>query len=283
MESSFVTSSYVVFCRIFLKEVRMVLRDEGASLAQYRILKWVFQRDGISTGELAEKSFYVAGMVSRELKALRGKGYVDVRGSRIGGGKAWFITGRGISFFRRCDSAVNGTIDLMLSLLPLKHRRLVESSCFATAIAIDRVALRHGTHDYCSSCLESFLLIELIFTRSAHEWGIGVTSFEVLASLVERGNMSPSEICDRLVLKKSLLSEALRQLQELGLVDRRADRFDRRSARVFATERGQRLCDEVSACIDERLTKEIRRTDPGELAGWRELPEAFLVKYRSLK
>lgn len=276
----FLTSDYMTMSCVFLQTVRSVLDAEDSSLTQYRILKWLYQHDELTSGELAARSRYSPATVSKELFKLGKGGFAVARSDADRRYSFWRLTGEGLSLFRNLDNVANGVVDAMLSLLTPELRGVFESSCISTSIEVDRLATRGLGYDFHSACLETMFEVELKYIESLHNTGLGITSFRVLLELRTNPGTTASGLCERLMLRKSTVSEALRGLLGAGLVEKGVNVLDKRSRRLFLTVRGSSACEKRLARIDDALTKEIRRTDRRELSSWQELCTMFVVKYR---
>ncbi|WP_433087903.1 MarR family winged helix-turn-helix transcriptional regulator [Dactylosporangium sp. CA-052675] len=93
-------------------------------------------------------------------------------------------------------------------------------------------------------------------TFAAH--GLQRGEYDVLAALRRAGapyELIPSALADTLMLSRAGMTNRLDRLEEAGLVERRANRDDRRSLRVALTPEGLRLVDAVTT---EHVANESR-------------------------
>jgi DNA-binding MarR family transcriptional regulator len=79
--------------------------------------------------------------------------------------------------------------------------------------------------------------------RKAAEWEMSVTQVRALYAL--REPLSMRELADRLYLDPSNLTALADRLEDLGLVERKADAEDRRIKRLVITEKGVNLSDDI--------------------------------------
>nr|BFE60548.1 MarR family transcriptional regulator [Dactylosporangium thailandense] len=88
--------------------------------------------------------------------------------------------------------------------------------------------------------------------------GLQRGEYDVLAALRRAGEpyeLIPSALADTLMLSRAGMTNRLDRLEEAGLVERRANRDDRRSLRVALTPAGLRLVDAVTT---EHVANESR-------------------------
>lgn len=186
----------------------------------------------------------------------------------------------GLAFIRSCDITTNNVIDAMLSLLSSDLRKLMEASCIATVIEVDRVVMRKTGYDYSSACLETIFGVELTCKKSLQNTGLSITGFRILFDLFSNRGATSGELCDRLLLMKSAVSESLHGLLNDGLVMKGTNVQDKRSVRLYLTEQGNTICRKLITRIDKGLTKGIRKTAQQELSSWRELSTMFVGNYK---
>jgi DNA-binding MarR family transcriptional regulator len=80
-------------------------------------------------------------------------------------------------------------------------------------------------------------------TRKAADWDVSVAQVRALYAL--REPLSMRELAERLYLDPSNLTALVDRLEELGLVERKADTDDRRVKRLVITEKGVHLSEEI--------------------------------------
>jgi len=86
--------------------------------------------------------------------------------------------------------------------------------------------------------------------RRAAEWDMSVAQVRALYAL--REPLSMRELAERLYLDPSNLTALVDRLEELGLVERRADADDRRVKRLVITPKGSRLADEIIGAVFDK-------------------------------
>src|SRR5436190_23140256 len=86
--------------------------------------------------------------------------------------------------------------------------------------------------------------------RRAAEWDMSVAQVRALYAL--REPLSMRELAERLYLDPSNLTALVDRLEELGLVERRADADDRRVKRLVITPKGPRLADQIIGAVFDK-------------------------------
>ena len=86
--------------------------------------------------------------------------------------------------------------------------------------------------------------------RRAAEWDMSVAQVRALYAL--REPLSMRELAERLYLDPSNLTALVDRLEELGLVERRADADDRRVKRLVITPKGARLADQIIGAVFDK-------------------------------
>jgi len=89
------------------------------------------------------------------------------------------------------------------------------------------------------------------------ERDLGRGEYRVLFALAEREGLSQTDLVERHHLEKSSIARVVAQLESKGYVETRADPEDGRRKRLYLTETGQALQDDVAAVKDRtesRLT-----------------------------
>jgi DNA-binding MarR family transcriptional regulator len=99
--------------------------------------------------------------------------------------------------------------------------------------------------------LENFLPYRLsvlaqVVSESLHDlyagpFGLAVTEWRVMAALGRFAPLTASEVGQRIVMDKVAVSRAVARLQKRGLVERSADRVDRRRAPLRLSARGRAI------------------------------------------
>jgi DNA-binding MarR family transcriptional regulator len=82
-------------------------------------------------------------------------------------------------------------------------------------------------------------------TAAGSEAGLTPTRISVLLTVMREGPIRISELADRESLNPTMLSRAISNLVEAGLLERSSDDGDRRAAWVKTTESGRRLSERM--------------------------------------
>ncbi|MET7393812.1 MarR family transcriptional regulator [Dactylosporangium sp. NPDC005572] len=122
------------------------------------------------------------------------------------------------------------------------------------------------------SAMETFGRLGRLFThlgRAVDEtfirFGLQRGEYDVLATLRRGGGpLTPSTLADSLMLSRAGMTSRLDRLEELGLVQRVANREDRRSMYVTLTDEGRRLTDEVTTAHVANETELLSDLTPTE-------------------
>jgi DNA-binding MarR family transcriptional regulator len=98
--------------------------------------------------------------------------------------------------------------------------------------------------------------------------GIGVTrpQWQVLSLLYLRGGINQGGLADILEVEPISLGRMIDRLQEAKLVERRPDPADRRAWRLFLTEKGTELLDQLRPLARETYDIALEGIDAAELA-----------------
>jgi DNA-binding MarR family transcriptional regulator len=92
------------------------------------------------------------------------------------------------------------------------------------------------------------------------------------------GPMSVAEVAERMAIDPSQASKRLRQLDELGLVDRAVDAFDRRSNRVRVSRKGAALERKVHERQRETFIEVLGELSDADRRRWSALMTRFLAR-----
>ena len=112
--------------------------------------------------------------------------------------------------------------------------------------------------------------------RVLAERGLGRSHHRVLALVQRRPGVTLAELQGVLPLTKQSLSRLLRQLMELGLVDQKPGRRDRRQRLLELTEPGRELCERLNRLQRRRLAAACRAAGAEAVAGFREVLRGFV-------
>ena len=84
------------------------------------------------------------------------------------------------------------------------------------------------------------------------DWGLSLAQFDVLAHIGVSEGLTQRELAEALLVTKGNVCQLLDRMAEAGLIVRRQDG---RANRIFLTERGHRLFDEVVPAHEDRITE----------------------------
>mgnify|MGYP001555868743 CR=1 FL=1 len=99
---------------------------------------------------------------------------------------------------------------------------------------------------------------EILRNFKAHGYDITTEQWAVLASLWEKEDRTQSEIADQLVKDKTNVTRILDLMEKKDLIIRRSDEKDRRSYRIFLTEKGSLLKDKLIPLAKESTQLSIK-------------------------
>jgi DNA-binding MarR family transcriptional regulator len=110
-------------------------------------------------------------------------------------------------------------------------------------------------------------LIELIFfayrdfvgeaDHVLEVFGFGRAHHRVVYFVSRHPGLRVSDLLDILQITKQSLSRVLKQLVDDGYIEQKAGPVDRRERLLYASDKGQRLADELSARQDARIRKAL--------------------------
>lgn len=80
--------------------------------------------------------------------------------------------------------------------------------------------------------------------------GITPVQYAVLQALWEQDGLSAAELCARLVIDSATVTGVVDRLENLELIERRADQADRRVNRLFLTREARRRRASLQAIVD---------------------------------
>lgn len=273
----FLTADYTTFHRAFLDAAHVHLKRYGFSLTRYRILKWVDEKEGLTTTNVANMTEYSVPTVSKELNLLRDQGIVKYNTCKSM--HSWTSTEKGHLIYKELNMVVRNVCDSLLAILSDANRRQVESGYYVTVIYLNRVPIDNGAIDSIAACLEVSFEVELIIKKSLQNTNLGLTDFRVILFLHEQKGSTPGDVCKGLLLKKSLVSESLRSLRADGLMNSIPSQFDRRYSLLSLSPEGISLCDAIVDKAQMLLINNIRKTTQSELKAWTNLTTEFVQGY----
>jgi DNA-binding MarR family transcriptional regulator len=114
-----------------------------------------------------------------------------------------------------------------------------------------------------AQCVETSRLLRNFIDQRAKTRGTTRAQWIVLFRLRQQEGLSQVDLADVLELQPISLVRLLDRLVEHGLVERRHDPKDRRANRLFLTERGRRLVDDLDGLRDA-IAKDVLKDLPDE-------------------
>jgi len=96
-----------------------------------------------------------------------------------------------------------------------------------------------------SSFHQAFKGIKKIFYCLGQEQGLPIAQWSAMKTLWNRDGLTISEMGEKLFIKNSTMTALIDRMERDGLVRRERDPEDRRSVRVFLTEKGAGLKNKV--------------------------------------
>jgi len=101
-------------------------------------------------------------------------------------------------------------------------------------------------------------------TAASSEAGLTPTRISVLLTVVRDGPMRLSELASSESLNPTMLSRAVSNLAEAGLIERASDPGDRRAAWVSATVAGKRLAQRMRRERTDAVNTALEGLSPGD-------------------
>lgn len=101
--------------------------------------------------------------------------------------------------------------------------------------------------------------------RQEADPGLTPSQLVALATIERHGPLSPSELAEIERIQRPTVTRILRGLVDAGLVDRRPDPADGRSALVEIEERGSALLSQLRSRKNAYLSRRLAGLEPGEL------------------
>ena len=119
-------------------------------------------------------------------------------------------------------------------------------------------------------------LIELLFfayrdfvgdpDRILADYGFGRAHHRVLHFVQRRPGLTIAELLDILQITKQSLGRVLKQLIDEGYIEQRPGPVDRRERLLYASEKGERLANDLSARQHARIGRALATLPPGSRA-----------------
>jgi DNA-binding MarR family transcriptional regulator len=101
--------------------------------------------------------------------------------------------------------------------------------------------------------------------RQEADPGLTPSQLAALATIERHGPLTPSDVAQIERISRPTATRILRGLLEAGLVDRRPDPADGRSALVEIEERGRKLLNRLRSRKNAYLSRRLATLDPDEL------------------
>ncbi len=111
--------------------------------------------------------------------------------------------------------------------------------------------------------------------------GLRVPEWRILACLGDEDGQMVTQLAQLALMEQSHLTKIIDQMSRNGLVTRRSDAKDRRRVRVYLTEAGRALGNEIVAAARIHENSIIERLRPGEAAMLKEGLKRINALYRS--
>ncbi|HEY7124954.1 MAG TPA: MarR family transcriptional regulator [Ktedonobacterales bacterium] len=92
-------------------------------------------------------------------------------------------------------------------------------------------------------------------------WGLSVAQFDVLAHVGTTEGLTQQELADSLLVTKGNICQLLDRLEHSGLIERRQER---RTKRLFLTQAGQKLFDDVVPAQERMIASLFSTLAPEE-------------------
>jgi DNA-binding MarR family transcriptional regulator len=99
--------------------------------------------------------------------------------------------------------------------------------------------------------------MDQLFRQSVQQMGLSVIELYILRALYERDGQHASELARTVGRAATSFTPNLDKLQTKGLIERRPDPADRRAVRIYLTQDGQQLRDDILQSTD-RVDEAIR-------------------------
>lgn len=114
---------------------------------------------------------------------------------------------------------------------------------------------------------QAYRQLEQVYEQLIMPLGLSLLEWYALRALYEQDGASASQLAHEVCRHPSSMTALLDRMEEKGLLHRQIDLQDRRSVRVFLTERGralrpqvERVANQLSRLIEESITPEQMET-----------------------
>ncbi len=107
-----------------------------------------------------------------------------------------------------------------------------------------------------------------ILDKEISQYGISHAEMRLLMILYSSENCTQEDLCSKIEVDRSNIGRSLNKLFRLGYVNKMRDPDDRRMNRIFLTDKGLRLKDElvsIKANLEKTIANEITEEERGVL------------------
>lgn len=91
----------------------------------------------------------------------------------------------------------------------------------------------------------------VFITREVSKYGIGVGQVMFLLDLYVQDGKNQEEISERLKIDKGTTARAIKKLEEQGFISRVKDECDKRANKIYLTDKGKSIREDVYSTLDE--------------------------------
>lgn len=98
------------------------------------------------------------------------------------------------------------------------------------------------------------IFIRLYFVKiynQADAYGLHPGQVAVMKELSKKEGMSQKELADALHIKPPTVAVSVKRMEKSGFIKRQQDEFDQRMSRLYLTENGKNICDEMLKIVDD--------------------------------
>lgn len=98
------------------------------------------------------------------------------------------------------------------------------------------------------------IFIRLYFVKiynQAEVYGLHPGQVALMKELSKREGMSQKELADALHIKPPTVAVSVKRMERSGFIKRKQDEFDQRMSRLYLTENGKNICDEMMKIVDD--------------------------------
>ena len=107
--------------------------------------------------------------------------------------------------------------------------------------------------------------IERRLEQALNQHSLSISQFDIMATLGFEQGITQQELAERLLVTKGNICGMIDRMEASGWVERRSDRDDRRTNRLFLTRRGKTLLAQSAPGQHALLEEIMSALEPGEL------------------